>query len=89
MEVKTGTLRNGLSRYLKRVRQTGNTITVLDRDVPIAEIRPYSAGMAPTSVDIWTRRTHFEERSGILEDDFELPERETDQRKQQNPLDFA
>lgn len=36
MEVKTGELRNQLSRYLKRVRQTGDRITVMDRNRPVA-----------------------------------------------------
>lgn len=38
MEVKTGELRNQLSRYLKRVRrvrQTGDPITVFDRNRPV------------------------------------------------------
>ena len=37
---KIADLKNNLSRYLKRV-QAGETIRVLDRDLPVAEIIPY------------------------------------------------
>jgi len=37
--VKIGELRNGLSRYLTRVKG-GETVTIYDRDTPIAEIVP-------------------------------------------------
>ncbi len=87
MEVKTGVLRDQLSRYLKRVRQTGDTIIVFDRDVPVAEIRPYSGTPEDSPSDIWDRRARLERESGPLEEDFELPPRRTAQTKQENPLD--
>lgn len=87
MEVKTGHLRNHLSRYLKRVRQTGETIVVLDRNEPVAEIRPYSKAEAATPQDIWTRRAHFMARAGAIEEDLPLPERRTAAHKDRNPLD--
>ena len=40
MEVKTGQLKNNLSRYLKRVAQTGETITIMDRNRPVARLSP-------------------------------------------------
>lgn len=38
-KAKIGELRNGLSRYLAYVR-AGGTVTVYERDMPIAEITP-------------------------------------------------
>jgi antitoxin (DNA-binding transcriptional repressor) of toxin-antitoxin stability system len=38
MNVKTGELKNNLSRYLKRLAETGESITILDRDRPVAKI---------------------------------------------------
>lgn len=40
MEVKTGELKNNLSRFLKRVAQTGEPITILDRNRPVARLMP-------------------------------------------------
>lgn len=87
MEVKTGNLRNNLSRYLKRVRQTGDTIVILDRDVPIAEIHPFQGKNADTASDVWGIRMQYEEQSGNLDEEFALPDRATHSRKKQNPLD--
>lgn len=87
MEVKTGKLRNQLSRYLNRVRRTGDTIIVLDRDLPIAEIRPYEADATENRSDVWSRRAQMEVQLGGLDEDFELPERLTRSGKQANPLD--
>ena|SRR3989338_7465064 len=41
MEVKTGVLKNNLSRYLKQVQRTGESITVLDRNRPVARLAPW------------------------------------------------
>ena len=40
MDVKTGELKNNLSRYLKRVAETGEPITILDRNRPVARLTP-------------------------------------------------
>lgn len=87
MEVKTGALRDHLSRYLRQVRQTGDTIVVLDRDQPIAEIRPYQAVKPKQRSGIWDLRRRVDREEGVLEEDFELPKRITKPRKFENPLD--
>lgn len=87
MEVKTGELRNQLSRYLNRVRQTGDTIIVLDRNCPVAEIRPYAGNSPENHSDVWSRRAQMEKRLGGLDLDIELPERSTRPGKHANPLD--
>lgn len=88
MEVKTGQLRDQLSRYLKRVRQTGEAIVVLDRNKPVAEIRPYSGDTGlPERSPIWTCREEFLGRYGQIDEDFSIPERHTDTEKHANPLD--
>ena len=38
MKVKTGDLKNNLSRYLKQLALTGEPITILDRNRPVARI---------------------------------------------------
>ena len=40
MKVKTAELKNNLSRYLRRVREAGETIVVCDRDKPVAVLGP-------------------------------------------------
>ena len=40
MNVKTADLKNNLSRYLARIRDTGETIVVCDRDKPVAILSP-------------------------------------------------
>lgn len=87
MEVKTGALRNNLSKYLKRVRQSGNPIVVLDRNVPVAEIRPYPERSSAQFTDTWRRRAAFENDFGEIDEDLELPDRTTSSVKQKNPLD--
>ncbi|MCC5839712.1 MAG: type II toxin-antitoxin system Phd/YefM family antitoxin [Opitutales bacterium] len=85
--MKTGNLRNNLSRYLKRVRQTGETIVVLDREEPVAELRPYGGTVAEVAKDVWSQRErHIREKGGWTED-FELPTRRTHAHKHDNPLD--
>ena len=50
--VMTGTkeLKNGLSRYLRIVRQ-GTPVVVTDRGKPIAEIRPLGVPAAASTID--------------------------------------
>lgn len=40
MNVKTADLKNNLSRYLRHIRETGETILVCDRDEPVATLAP-------------------------------------------------
>ena len=44
MRVNTAELKNNLSRYLRRVRQTGETITVCERNRPVAKLSPLDGG---------------------------------------------
>lgn len=87
MKIKTGILRNNLSRYLKRVRQTGETIVVLDREKPVAELRPFGGGTAEAATDVWAQRERFIRQVGSWDEDFELPARQTHLRKLDNLLD--
>jgi len=88
MNVKTGKLRDQLSHYLKRVRQTGDSIIVMDRNNPVAEIRPYQDPLKSGAfADVWASRAHFERQSSPLDEDFELPTRQTAVVKHGNPLD--
>lgn len=40
MNVKTADLKNNLSRYLRQIRRTGESIVVCDRDKPVATLSP-------------------------------------------------
>jgi prevent-host-death family protein len=40
MQIKTAELKNNLSKYLRHVRETGETIIVCDRDEPVAALSP-------------------------------------------------
>ncbi len=40
MNVKTADLKNNLSRYLARIRRSGDTIVVCDRNTPVATLAP-------------------------------------------------
>lgn len=44
MKVKTAELKNNLSRYLRRIREAGETIIVYDRNRPVAILSPLPAG---------------------------------------------
>ena len=87
MKIKTGHLRNNLSRYFKRVRQTGETIIVLDRENPIAELRPISSTSTAAAKNVWARREGYIRQAGSLDEDFNLPLRQSHPHKQNNPLD--
>ena len=61
MHVKIGKLCDQLSHYLKRVRQTGDRVIVMERDKPIAEIRSYrDPSESEEPADVWASREHFE-----------------------------
>lgn len=60
MKVKTGELKNNLSRYLKRLAETGESITILDRDRPVAKITPIR-GKRGAKASSWTK-----ERAALL-----------------------
>ena len=47
--VRIAELKTRLSEYLRRVRR-GRTLTVMDRETPIAQIIPYQAGPASLTV---------------------------------------
>jgi len=87
MEVKTGVLKNQLSRYLRHVRETGETVTVLDRDTPVAELRPIDAGKERLTPSVWDLRQRYDADNEAWAEDLELPKRRTSKRKQRNPLD--
>ena len=50
-------LKAKLSEYLRAVRR-GETITVMDRDTPVARIVPYDPGPEPLRIRRATRRLH-------------------------------
>ena len=54
MEVKTGDLKNNLSRYLKQVAQTGESLTILDRNRPVAKLTPWR-GKKTTRKTAWEK----------------------------------
>ena len=87
MKVKTGQLRDHLSRYLKRVQQTGDSLVVMDRNTPVAEIHPFRAARPEEASSVWAARRQMEQTDGVLDEDFELPQRATFAHKQDNPLD--
>ena len=60
MKVKTGELKNNLSRFLKQLAQTGESITVLDRNRAVARLIPLPKKRASTG-SAWT-----EERQRLL-----------------------
>ncbi len=62
MQVKTGDLKNNLSKYLRRVRETGESITVCDRDKPVAVLSPLPPEQAEAAED----REWLKERERIL-----------------------
>ena len=72
MRVKTSELRNNLSRYLRRVQRSRKSITVCDRDEPIAQIIPVgsSADQSELSRAASERLQAQLARSGIF---LELP----------------
>lgn len=56
INVHIADLKSRLSEHLRKVR-AGRTITVLDRDTPIAQIVPYGAQGAPLNVRLRLPRT--------------------------------
>lgn len=62
MQVKTAELKNNLSKYLRRVREVGEPITVCDRDTPVAMLSP----LPPEYVEAEEDRDWQRERERIL-----------------------
>ena len=61
IKANVSTLKNSLSRYLQKVRQ-GETIEVVDRDLPIARIVPIG-GASLQQTDEWVAQL---ERLGLI-----------------------
>jgi prevent-host-death family protein len=76
MDVKTGELKNNLSRYLKRLAETGEPITILDRDRPVAKITPIR-GKRGAPDTAWTKeRARLLAKAAKLGIKITLPEQE-------------
>jgi len=75
IRVKTGQFKNHLSKYLGILRATGETITVYDRNTPVAKVIPIKkqSGKPPS---IWDLRQADEKLNGPWTEDFDLPKRE-------------
>jgi len=71
-QAKISELKNQLSRYLDLVRG-GETIQVLDRDVPIAQIVPIPARARPSSSDEDAHLADLERRGLIRRGRGRLP----------------
>jgi antitoxin (DNA-binding transcriptional repressor) of toxin-antitoxin stability system len=70
MNVKTADLKNNLSRYLRHIRQTGETILVCDQDEPVATLAPLLRD--PDSE--WTRfRTEALARARVAGLELDIP----------------
>ena len=74
IRVKTGQFKNHLSKYLGILRATGETITVYDRNTPVAKVIPIKkqSGKPPS---IWELRQSDEKLNGPWTEDFDLPKR--------------
>jgi prevent-host-death family protein len=76
MKIKTGDLKNNLSRYLKQLAETGEPITILDRNRPVARIMPLR-GQRGAKRSAWTKeRADLLERAAKLGIKLSLPETE-------------
>ena len=82
MQVKTAELKNNLSKYLRRVRETGEPITVCDRNKPVAVLSPLPPEQAETEED----REWLKERERILKKAKKLGIRLSIPRKRPRPL---
>ncbi|MFA6032810.1 MAG: type II toxin-antitoxin system Phd/YefM family antitoxin [Myxococcota bacterium] len=72
MNINTAELKNNLSKYLKRIQRTGETIIVCDRDEPVATLSP----VARDDDSEW-RRYREEAQARALKSgvNLEIPER--------------
>ncbi len=82
MQVKTAELKNNLSKYLRRVRETGESITVCDRDKPVAVLSP----LPPEQVEGVENREWLKERERILKKAKRLGIRLTMPKKKPRPM---
>lgn len=69
-----------LSEICQQVAQTGESVVVTRRGVPLVQIDPV-APAAGTGSMIWGLRDRFIEEHGELEDDIELPPRTVERRE--------
>lgn len=82
MQIKTAELKNNLSKYLRRVRETGESITICDRDKPVAVLSP----LPPEAVESEEDREWLKERERILKKAKKLGGRLTLSRKCPRPM---
>lgn len=84
MDVKTGELKNNLSRYLKRVAETGEPITILDRNRPVARLTPIRGPRGKKSSAWEKERAQILARASKLGIKIRLPETEPKSLKSLN-----
>ncbi len=82
MRVKTADLKNHLSKYLRRVRETGESITICDRDKPVAILSSLPADAAGAVED----RKWLDERERLLKKAKELGIRITVPTRRPRPM---
>lgn len=74
MQVKTGELKNNLSRYLKHLAETGEAITILDRNRPVARITPLRGKRGAKSSDWAKSRADLLKKAAKLGISLTIPE---------------
>lgn len=76
MDVKTGELKNNLSRYLKRLAETGEAITIFDRNTPVARIFPLQRKRGAKPSEWAKRRAETLKKAAKLGIKMTIPEKE-------------
>jgi prevent-host-death family protein len=75
MRVKIGELKNNLSRYLKRVAQTGESLTILDRNRPVGKLTPWRGKTAAKKTAWEKERERILAKAARLGIKISIPER--------------
>ncbi len=70
----------------RAVASTGQAVVVTCGDEPLVSITPLPRPDASREQSVWGLRRQFEARYGALMEEFDLPSREIDGERRQNPL---
>jgi antitoxin (DNA-binding transcriptional repressor) of toxin-antitoxin stability system len=70
----------------RAVASTGQAVLVTCGHEPLVSIMPLPRPDAGREKSVWVLRRQFEARHGVLIEDFDLPSREIDEERWENPL---
>ena len=84
--IKIDEMQHDFPAICRAVASTGQAVVVTCGHEPLVSIVPLPRPDASRQESVWELRRQFEARHGVLTEEFDLPPREIDAERWENPL---